>query len=227
MKKIYFLLSTFLLLLFGANAQTSIRYINLDVKMGEEADVARLFAEYHDVERKSGAAVLQSVGYLGGISHRIVFAGDPANWGEKVERSDAEWEAYIGKMRPHFNDVNRSMVSTNLRWRKEGSWEKSKASKYWEIIPEDPEQFLKAYDKFTKSIGDILDWRIVSLTSIDMGGLGGTHTTSLRGSDLNDIILVEREIQKTKAFKEFLEERGNVKLVKSYYANTIHRFNRH
>ena len=84
MKKIYFLLSTFLLLLFGANAQTSIRYINLDVKMGEEADVARLFAEYHDVERKSGAAVLQSVGYLGGISHRIVFAGDPANWGEKL-----------------------------------------------------------------------------------------------------------------------------------------------
>ena len=59
-----------------------------------------------------------------------------------------------------------------------------------------------------------------------MGGLGGTHTTSLKGSDLNDIILIEREIQKTKAFKEFLEERGNVKLVKSYYSNTIHRFNK-
>tara|TARA_B100000941_G_C28304552_1_gene448264 strand:- start:444 stop:626 length:183 start_codon:yes stop_codon:yes gene_type:complete len=59
-----------------------------------------------------------------------------------------------------------------------------------------------------------------------MGGLRCTHTTSLKGSDLNDIILIEREIQKTKAFKEFLEDRGDVKLVKSIYSNTIHRFNK-
>ena len=95
------------------------------------------------------------------------------------------------------------MVMTSLRWREEGDQEKSKAYKNWEIIPEDPGQFLKAYDKFIKSIGDILDCRIVSLTSIDIGGLRCTHTTSLKGSDLNDIILIEREIQKTKAFKEF------------------------
>ena len=109
MKKIYFLLSTFLLLLFGANAQTSIRYINLDVKMGEEADVARLFAEYHDVERKSGAAVLQSVGYLGGISHRIVFAGDPANWGRKDSLSnDDKWSVFIQKLNNHVEKWTHS-----------------------------------------------------------------------------------------------------------------------
>ena len=226
MNKIYFLISYLLLIIQGAIAQTSIRVYDLNVKMCHASYVARNFADYHDVERNSGAAVLQSVNYLDDVSHRIIFAGDPANWGPKVKKSDAEWQAYLRKQQLHLNEGRGSMVMTSLRWREEGDWEKSKASKYWEIIPEDPGKFLKAYDKFVKSIGDILDWRIVSLTSIDMGGLGGTHTTSLKGSDLNDIILIEREIQKTKAFKEFLEERGNVKLVKSYYSNTIHRFNK-
>jgi len=44
---------------------------------------------------------------------------------------------------------------------------------------------------------------------------------------LNDIVLVERAIQKTKAFKDFLKERGEVKLVKSYFTNNIHLFNKH
>jgi hypothetical protein len=226
MKKIYLLLIISFLFTMGVYAQNSIRVYDLDVKMGHASDIARNFADYHDVERNSGVAVLQSVSFLDDVSHRIIFAGDPANWGSKVKKSDAQWEAYRSKQQLHLNSGGGSMVMTSLRWREEGDWEKSKASKYWEIIPEDPEQFLKAYDKFTKSIGDILDWRIVSLTSIDMGGLGGTHTTSLKGSDLNDIILIEREIQKTKAFKEFLAERGNVKLVKSYYSNTIYRFNK-
>jgi len=104
--------------------------------------------------------------------HRIIFAGDPANWGSKVKKSDAKCDAYRSKQQLHLNRGGGSMVLTSLRWREEGDWEKSEASKYWEIIPKYPDQFLKAYDKFTKSIGDILDWRTVSLTSIDMEVLG-------------------------------------------------------
>ena len=59
-----------------------------------------------------------------------------------------------------------------------------------------------------------------------MGGLGGTHNTWLSGADLNDIILTERKIQKSKAFNTFLEERGKVELVRSYLSTIIHRFNR-
>ena len=109
--------------------------------------------------------------------------------------------------------------------KKKGSTEeKSKASKYWEIIPKDPDKFVKAYDKFMKAISDILDWRVTSLASIDMGGLGGTHSTSLKGADMNDLILIEREIQKTKAFQDFLEERGEVEIIKSYFGYYVHRF---
>ena len=47
------------LISFATFAQTSIRVINLDVKMGRADEVARLFAEWSDAERKSGAAILQ------------------------------------------------------------------------------------------------------------------------------------------------------------------------
>jgi hypothetical protein len=206
-------------------AQTSVRVINLDVKMGEAAEVARLFKDYHDVERKSGAAVLQSVNYLEGVTHRIIFAGDPANWGEKIEKSESEWQAYIGKIQKKINRASGSMVMTNLRW-KQGDRQKNMTAKNWEMIVHEPEKFVKAYDKFVKSIGNILEDRVVSLESIDMGGLGGTHNTWLSGADLNDVILTERKIQKSKAFNTFLEERGKVELVRSYLSTIIHRFNR-
>ena len=48
MKKIYFLF-LFLFVTILSFAQTSVRVINLDVKMGEAAEVARLFKNYHDV----------------------------------------------------------------------------------------------------------------------------------------------------------------------------------
>ena len=64
----------------------------------------------------------------------------------------------------------------------------------------------------------------MGLSSIDMGGLGGTHTSLLCGSDLNDIILTERKIRESKAYKSYIEERGNVQIIKSYSANYIHNF---
>jgi hypothetical protein len=224
MKKIYFLF-LFLFVTTLSFAQTSVRVINLDVKMGEATEVARLFKNYHDVERKSGAAVIQSANYLDGVTHRLIFAGDPANWGEKTERSESEWQAYIGKIQKKINNANGSMVMTNLRWR-QGDRQKNKSTKHWEMIVHEPDKFVKAYDKFVNSIGNILEDRVVSLESIDMGGLGGTHNTWLSGSDLNDLILTEREIQKSKAFKLFLEERGKVDLVKSYFTNNIHLLNK-
>ena len=43
-------------------------------------------------------------------------------------------------------------------------------------------------------------------------------------SDLNDIILIGRKIRGSKAYKSYVEERGNVQLIKSYSANYIHNF---
>jgi len=115
------------------------------------------------------------------------------------------------------------MVMTNLRWRN-GDRTKNKAAKNWKMIVHEPAKFAKAYDKFIKKIDAVLGDRVVALESIDMGGLGGTHNTWLSGANLNDLILTERAIQKTKAFQEFIEERGEVEVVKSYLTNNIHVF---
>jgi|TARA_B110000046_G_scaffold166655_1_gene183750 hypothetical protein len=224
MKKIYLLLIISLSFTMGVYAQNIVRVYDFDVKMGHASDVARNFADYHDVERKSGGAILQSVSFVDGVTHRMIFAGDPENWGPKVKKSDAEWEAYLRKQQLHTNRAGGSMVMTSLMWRMEGDFDKCKTSRYWEIIPEEPKKYVKAREKFVKAIGDVLEWRIMGLSSIDMGGLGGTHTSLLCGSDLNDIIITGRKIQKTKAYEVYLEERGNVKLIKSYSANYIHNF---
>jgi len=60
---------------------------------------------------------------------------------------------------------------------------------------------------------------------VGIGGNGGTHRSWFNGTDLNDLILLEREIQNTKAFQTFIEERGEVELINSYLSSRIHRFN--
>jgi hypothetical protein len=222
MKKLILLFSlVFSNFTFG---QTSIRVVDFDVKWGAEEEVARLFADYHNSERKSGGAFLQKINYLKNVTHRAVFVGDPSNWGVKKERTTAEWDAYRGKMRRLLNNAQTSVIMTNLRWRK-GNSEKNKVSKNWEMKIKDPIKFLKAYDKFIKSIDNVLGDHNTAVESIDLGGNGGTHRSWFNGTDLNDLILLEREIQNTKAFQTFIEERGEVELINSYLSSRIHRFN--
>jgi len=219
------LLLIFSLVLFNYTfSQTSIRIVDFDVKWGAEEEVARLFADYHNSERKSGGAHLQKINYLKNVTHRAVFVGDPSNWGVKTEKTADEWDAYRGKMRRLLNNAEPSVVMTNLRWRK-GDSENNKVSKNWEMKIKDPVKFLKAYDKFIKSIDNVLGDHITAIESIDLGGNGGTHRSWLSGTDLNNLILLEREIQNTKAFQTFIEERGEVELINSYLSTRIHRFN--
>ncbi|MFB0912741.1 MAG: hypothetical protein QMA97_06145, partial [Glaciecola sp.] len=205
-------------------AQTSIRIVDFDVKPGAQEEVARLFADYHSAERKSCGAHLQRVHYLKGVTHRAVFTGDVANWGHNIEKTTSEWDAYIGKMRRLHNSASPSVVMTNLRW-KSADREKNKVAKRWEMKIRDPEKFLKAYDTFIKSIDNVLENHITAVESIDLGGNGGTHTSWLSGNSLNDIILLEREIEKTKAFQTFIKERGEVELINSYLTTTIFTYN--
>ncbi len=53
-EKFYFLLSIFLLVIIGANAQNSIRVYDLDVKMGYASGIARNFADYHVLKETLG-----------------------------------------------------------------------------------------------------------------------------------------------------------------------------
>ena len=219
------LLLIFSLVLFNYTfGQTSIRIVDFNVKWGAEEEVARLFADYHNSVRKSGGAHLQKINYLKNVTHRAVFVGDPSNWGVKTEKTADEWDAYRGKMRRLLNNAEPSVVMTNIRWRK-GDSENNKVSKNWEMKIKDPVKFLNAYDKFIKSIDNVLGDHITAIESIDIGGNGGTHRSWLSGTDLNNLILLEREIQNTKAFQTFIEERGEVELINSYLSTRIHKFN--
>jgi hypothetical protein len=204
--------------------QASIRVVDFDVKWGAEQEFSELFADYHNTERKSGSAHLQKINYLKNVTHRAIFVGDPANWGVKIEKTEAEWDTYIGKIRRLLNNGNSSVIMTNLRWRK-GDTEKNKVTKNWEMKIKDPVKFLKACDKFINAIDTVLGDHITAIESIDLGGNGGTHRSWFIGKDLNGLMLLEREIQKTKAFQIFIEERGEVVLINSYLANRIHKFN--
>jgi len=219
------LLLIFSLVLFNYTfGQTSIRIVDFNVKWGAEEEVARLFADYHNSVRKSGGAHLQKINYLKNVTHRAVFVGDPSNWGVKTEKTADEWDSYRGKIRRLLNNAEPSVVMTNIRWRK-GDSENNKVSKNWEMKIKDPVKFLNAYDKFIKSIDNVLGDHITAIESIDLGGNGGTHRSWLSGTDLNNLILLEREIQNTKAFQTFIEERGEVELINSYLSTRIHKFN--
>ena len=223
MKKILLLIFSLVLsnYTFG---KASIRVVDFDVKWGAEEEVARLWADYHNSERKSGGAHLLKINYLKNVTHRAVFVGDPSNWGVKTEKTAAEWDVYSGKIRRLLNNAGPSVVMTNLRWRK-GDSEKNKVSKNWDMKIKDPIKFLNAYDKFIKAIDNVLGDHITAVESIDLGGNGATHRSWVNGTDLNNLILLEREIQNTKAFQTFIEERGEVELIDSYLSTRIHRFN--
>ena len=142
----------------------------------------------------------------------------------KIEKIEAEWDTYIGKIRRLLNNGNSLVIMTNLRWRK-GDTEKNKGTKNWEMKIKDPVKFLKACNKFINAIDTVLGDHITAIESIDLGGNGGTHRSWFNGKDLKGLMLLEREIQKTKAFQIFIEERGEVVLINSYLANRIHKFN--
>ena len=71
MKKIYLLLLIYLSFTYLVHAQNVVRVYDFNVKSGHASDVARNFADYHDVERNSGVAVLQSVSFFWGSGATI------------------------------------------------------------------------------------------------------------------------------------------------------------
>jgi len=220
-----FLFSCAVLLFASAQAQFSVRVINLNLKFGAEEEMARLFEEYHKGPRNSGGAHFSSVNYLDNVTHRVIFAGDPANFGAKKIPTQAEQEAYMSKIYRLFDGKSSgSHVMTTLAW-KGGDRDKNKFSKVWEFKASDPAKYLQAHTTFVKAIEEILGDRLVGLSSIDMGGSGGTHSVFMSGASLNDLVLTERALSNTKAFQTFIANRGAVEMVSVYMTKNILRFN--
>mgnify|MGYP001160992058 FL=1 len=225
MKKLIFVFSLFLS--FGVFAQTSVRFYNLNVKRGYEESVVKTFTDFVKGETwKSGAGILlQAVRFKNRVTHRIVVYGDPENWGIEDERTEDEWSLYRERMNKltHPNPIDNSMGSIiNFS---QGDREKNKTARVYDVRVHEPDKFLKAWNRNVKEAKSILGDRRIGLVRYEVGGTpGATHGLIIYGKNDNDVQVTLRKIQKTKAFKEYIESRGKVDYVQTYAVTTIQRF---
>ena len=225
MKKIFFVFSLFLS--FGVLAQTSVRFYNLNVKRGYEDAVVKTFTDFVEGETwKPGAGILlQGVRFKNGVTHRIVVYGDPENWGTERKRTEDEWSLYRERMNryTHPNSIDSAMGSIiNFS---DGDREKNKTARVYDVRVHEPEKFLKAWNKNVKEAKSILGDRRIGLISYEVGGASGaTHALVVSGENDNDVQVTLRKIQKTKAFKEYIESRGKVDYIQTFAVTTVKRF---
>lgn len=225
MKKVLLVLSLFLS--FGVLAQNSVHFYNLNVKRGNEENVVKTFTDFVKGEKwKSGAGILlQRVGYKNNVTHRIVVYGDPENWGTERERTEDEWSLYFERMNryTHPNPVDSSIGSIiNFST---GDREKYKTARVYDVRVHEPEKFLKAWNKNVKEARSTLGDRRIGLISYEVGGVpGATHALIVYGESDMDIQVSLRKLQKTQAFKEYIDSRGKVDYIHTFSITNVKRF---
>ena len=207
-------------------AQRTVYFNNLNVIRGHEGDVVETFSDFSGNEKwKSGGVLLQSVNFKNEVTHRIVVYGDPENWGTERDRSDDEWELYREKISNYTypNPIDRSMGSIiNFS---EGDRDKYKTARVYDVRVHEPVKFLSAWNKNVKEAKKILGDRRIGLVSYEVGGTpGATHGLVVYGKNNNDVQVILRKIQKTKAFQEYISDRGKVDYIQTYSVTTIKRF---
>ena len=224
MKKYIFILIA--MISYSLTAQNSARVYNQNVIPGKAGDVVNLFNNFFgEAEYKSGGVMLQSVSFRNNVTHRIVFYGDPSNWGEVEQRPQGAWSNFLGQLRNLTipNPQDNALLSI-ISW-SSGDTEEFKAAKIWDINVENPSKMKAAFDELTEKNQDILGGRSVGLVQYDAGGPdGATHGIVLYGKNVNDLTLKEREIRSTKQFADYVSKRGNVEYVKTYIVNVVSRF---
>ena len=169
--KIYLLLLIYLSFTYLVHAQNVVRVYDFNVKSGHASDVARNFADYHDVERKSGAAILQSVSFLDGVTHRMIFAGDPANWGRSDSLSNEDkWAVFSHKLNNHIEKWTHSSSGNVISW--VGDNDDYKYAQIYEFKASDPSAFKAAHDMLVNEMSPTLKGEI-GFGSYEIGGYKG------------------------------------------------------
>ena len=199
----------------------NIRVYNWDFKNGSEAQVEKIFEQYFNRERKSGAAILQRVRFLDNVTHRILITGDPANWGSKEEIIDVEWNAFLRGMWMHQKSrAPGSYTGKSLAWI-EGDREKNNVGQIWIMKVADSKKYLKAQNNFIKQVADILGDRSIDFGKMNMGRNGATHYAVFYGDNLSDVELTMEKIRASNAFVEMIENRGKVEILNSFMVTTL------
>ena len=198
-----------------------------DVPTNEIPDCDLLVGGFPCQDYSVATSLKNSKGLEGkkGVTHRIVVYGDPENWGTERERTEDEWSIYRERMNryTHPNSIDSAMGSIiNFS---DGDREKNKTARVYDVRVHEPEKFLKAWNKNVKEAKSILGDRRIGLISYEVGGASGaTHALVVSGENDNDVQVTLRKIQKTKAFKEYIESRGKVDYIQTFAITTVIRF---
>ena len=195
----------------------NIRVYNLNVDPQDAGSVAELFKEYHSKgKRKSGNVILQRVQFHNNVTHRVLLTGDPNNWGSAIERPESDWRAYLRGTR-HFRKPTMGSYTASSAYWKAGDREKYNYGQQWLIKVKDPAKYASAWIKFAKDIEPMVGDRMMGLGSISMGDLeGATHYTVFYGENMNDLEITLAKIRKSKAYQEFVKNRGENEIIKSF-----------
>tara|TARA_S200000501_G_scaffold362038_1_gene391082 strand:+ start:706 stop:1377 length:672 start_codon:yes stop_codon:yes gene_type:complete len=223
MKKILLLLVLFFALSLDAQ---NIRVYNFNVAPHNAGSVANLFEEYHSKgKRKSGNVILQRVQFQNNVTHRVLLTGNPNNWGSAIERPNSEWSAYLRGTRPFRRPTEGSYTATSAYW-KAGDREKYNYGQQWLLKVKDPAKYASAWIKFAKAIEPMIGERMIGLGSISMGDLGGaTHYTVFYGQSMNDLEVMIGKIRKSKAYQEYVKNRGEMEIIKSFSVQDLLVYN--
>ena len=195
----------------------NIRVYNLNVDPQDAGSVAELFKEYHSKgKRRSGNVILQRVQFHNNVTHRVLLTGDPNNWGSAIERPESDWRAYLRGTR-HFRKPTMGSYTASSAYWKAGDREKYNYGQQWLIKVKDPAKYASAWIKFAKDIEPMVGDRMMGLGSISMGDLeGATHYTVFYGENMNDLEITLAKIRKSKAYQEFVKNRGENEIIKSF-----------
>ena len=220
MKKI--ILITFLTICF-AKAQ-SIRTFNFVADTDDASIIGEIFNDFHGkYKKKSGGVILQRVRFLNDVTHRVLYYGDPENWGMKEKVPQEAWSNYINRMRIHRNPGKGSYTAKSMYW-KGGDREKYNVGRQWLFKAKDPSKYAAAYVKFAKAIEPIIGERMMGVGKIEMGDLNGaTHYTVFYGENMQDLDIMADKIRASKAYQEFVKTNGGSEILVSYMVRDLIR----
>ena len=220
MKKIFFLISSSLILNFSLSAQTmSFGVSEIIVKEGFEDDLIKA----HDV-------ALESVKFLNGAqiiierlnkqknneaTHRIIWLiplGEEWFEGGNEDKGAAFWAKY-GNMVETTNQYSGRILS----WQEGDGLEENRDIHIWDYVPENPQQFKVGHDKIVKNFKDDLNGRVVGFGTYDLHRPdNATHWVAVSGKNHEDHMMLYDKLQGNSEFTKLIAERGNARAVKDY-----------
>lgn len=223
MKNLIYLLIFVSTISYSQNAFLEFQF---DAKRGTESAILALADEmWGAAEFKSGGINIESFN-IGNAkaSHRIVFYGDPANWGRKDSISNADkWEVFGQKLNNHVEEWTHSSSGNVLSW--VGENDEHSYVQIYEFKANDPAAFKAAHDAIVSQMSDYTEGEI-GFGDYQIGGFqGATHWVAITAKNWSDLILTRRAMKEmTKPWKTYYKNRGNVEQIRNYTTKIVKRY---